>query len=52
MKVQILSAMMKPAEIFTMGLNLARSFRSGARTGRFSMKLIDQARAWGVVGKA
>lgn len=33
MKVQILSELMKQAEMFTMGLNLARSFRGGARTG-------------------
>lgn len=52
MKVQVLSLELRQAEHFTMGLNLARSFRSSALTGKFARGLIDQARAWGVTGKA
>lgn len=52
MKVQVLSFELRQAEHFTMGLNLARSFRSSALTGKFARGLIDQARAWGVTAKA
>lgn len=52
MKIRIETTLLRQAESFTMGLNLASSFRKASRAGRYPIKLIDQARAWGVTPTA
>jgi hypothetical protein len=52
MKIRFETTLLRQAESFTMGLNLAASFIKARRAGRFPIKLIDQARAWGVTPKA
>ena len=52
MKIRIETTLLRQAESFTMGLNLAASFRKAGRLGRYPVKLIDQARAWGTAAKA
>ena len=52
MKIEILTVLLRQAQTFGMGLDLAYSFGTAIRLGRIPERLVDQARAWGIVGKA
>lgn len=52
MKISLDTTLLRQAESFAYGLEVMSKFRKAARLRRFPMKLIDQARTWGVTPPA